>query len=266
MGRSDKRLLTFCSAATAVLAGFAARPLLERFYVNFGIKAEEAAEQAAAWPVILATALLGAFVGILIGRGLLHVRDRWAAMSVGDRVTFFVSVFGGLIASVPLITLANAAGPYQPLLILGIVLGTIGLSIYALQSMEEVLPWNRGGFRGKRRGIKVLDTNVIIDGRIRDVARSGFIEGQLYVPGFVLDELQHIATAPIPCGASAGGAAWTCCTCCRASSLWRYASTTASRRTRRSRWTRAWFASPGRWAQTSSPTISTSTAWPSCRT
>lgn len=40
---------------------------------------------------------------------------------------------------------------------------------------------------------KILDTNVIIDGRIADVCRSGFIEGTLYIPGFVLEELQHIA-------------------------------------------------------------------------
>lgn len=39
----------------------------------------------------------------------------------------------------------------------------------------------------------VLDTNVIIDGRIADVARVGFLSGTLYVPGFVLDELQYIA-------------------------------------------------------------------------
>jgi uncharacterized protein YacL len=43
------------------------------------------------------------------------------------------------------------------------------------------------------RQIKILDTNVIIDGRIADVCRAGFIEGTIYVPGFVLDELQHIA-------------------------------------------------------------------------
>lgn len=40
---------------------------------------------------------------------------------------------------------------------------------------------------------KILDTNVIIDGRIADVCRSGFLEGTIYVPGFVLEELQHIA-------------------------------------------------------------------------
>lgn len=40
---------------------------------------------------------------------------------------------------------------------------------------------------------KVLDTSVIIDGRILDIVRAGFIEGPLVVPVFVLEELQHIA-------------------------------------------------------------------------
>ena len=39
---------------------------------------------------------------------------------------------------------------------------------------------------------KVLDTSVIIDGRILDIAKAGFIEGPLVVPVFVLEELQHI--------------------------------------------------------------------------
>lgn len=40
---------------------------------------------------------------------------------------------------------------------------------------------------------KILDTSVIIDGRIKDIASSGFIEGTLVIPNFVLQELQHIA-------------------------------------------------------------------------
>lgn len=40
---------------------------------------------------------------------------------------------------------------------------------------------------------KVLDTSVIIDGRILDITKAGFIEGPLVVPVFVLEELQHIA-------------------------------------------------------------------------
>ena len=40
---------------------------------------------------------------------------------------------------------------------------------------------------------KILDTSVIIDGRILDLCHSGFIEGSLVVPSFVIDELRHIA-------------------------------------------------------------------------
>ena len=40
---------------------------------------------------------------------------------------------------------------------------------------------------------KILDTSVIIDGRIADICKTGFIEGTLVIPGFILEELQHIA-------------------------------------------------------------------------
>ena len=40
---------------------------------------------------------------------------------------------------------------------------------------------------------KILDTSVIIDGRIADIVKTGFIEGPLVIPEFVLEELQHIA-------------------------------------------------------------------------
>jgi uncharacterized protein YacL len=46
---------------------------------------------------------------------------------------------------------------------------------------------------GGRGHYKILDTNVIIDGRISDICRSGFLEGTLIVPRIVLEELQHIA-------------------------------------------------------------------------
>jgi uncharacterized protein YacL len=41
--------------------------------------------------------------------------------------------------------------------------------------------------------IKILDTSVIIDGRIADITETGFIEGTFMIPQFVLNELQHIA-------------------------------------------------------------------------
>ncbi len=40
---------------------------------------------------------------------------------------------------------------------------------------------------------KILDTSVIIDGRIADIAKTGFVEGPIIIPEFVLKELRHIA-------------------------------------------------------------------------
>jgi uncharacterized protein YacL len=77
------------------------------------------------------------------------------------------------------------------------------LCIVAAMSMKKelVLILSRGGSvvaqepveTNPSENCKILDTNVIIDGRIADVCRTGFLEGPFYVPGFVLEELQHIA-------------------------------------------------------------------------
>lgn len=74
------------------------------------------------------------------------------------------------------------------------------LCISAMMSMSTELwslfPTSRpdgGGRASLMRSVKILDTNIVIDGRIADICHSGFLEGTLYVPGFVLDELQHIA-------------------------------------------------------------------------
>lgn len=49
------------------------------------------------------------------------------------------------------------------------------------------------GQKGYKEIPKVLDTSVIIDGRIYDICQTGFIEGPLVIPSFVLDELRHIS-------------------------------------------------------------------------
>ncbi len=57
-----------------------------------------------------------------------------------------------------------------------------------------------GGLFGKeaenRANQKILDTSVIIDGRIADIADTGFLDGTLVVPQFVLHELQMVADSP----------------------------------------------------------------------
>ncbi|HKS29911.1 MAG TPA: TRAM domain-containing protein [Pyrinomonadaceae bacterium] len=47
-----------------------------------------------------------------------------------------------------------------------------------------------------RRDYKVLDTSVIIDGRIADVAETGFLSGTIIIPQFILRELQQVADSP----------------------------------------------------------------------
>ena len=47
--------------------------------------------------------------------------------------------------------------------------------------------------QGPRRRYKVLDTSVIIDGRIADICETGFVDGTLVIPQFVLKELQLVA-------------------------------------------------------------------------
>lgn len=73
----------------------------------------------------------------------------------------------------------------------------LGLSRGKALSMSEILRI----FRGKgllQENLKVLDTSVIIDGRISDVCETGFLEGGFILPQFILQELQHIADSPEP--------------------------------------------------------------------
>lgn len=87
-------------------------------------------------------------------------------------------------------------------LILNIVLGSIGANI-AIKRKEEIYSFFSffKKIGGKQKGAKgehkvqpkVLDTSVIIDGRIFDICQTGFVEGPLIIPGFILEELRHIA-------------------------------------------------------------------------
>jgi uncharacterized protein YacL len=62
-----------------------------------------------------------------------------------------------------------------------------------LHAFGSLLP---GARRSKAANRVVIDTSAVIDGRIADIARTGFILGTLVVPRFILDELQRIADSP----------------------------------------------------------------------
>ena len=123
--------------------------------------------------------LLGAAIGLTIG-------------------LIIASLLGFSFARVPLI------GSYVGVFC-SVLFGYLGLSI-GYKKKEELLSifhlFPRLGSRDREKGAakvksarlyKILDTSVIIDGRIADICKSGFAEGILLVPEFVLKELRHIA-------------------------------------------------------------------------
>jgi len=148
-------------------------------------------------------------IGFIAGLGFLSYSQRafarmgggWNQLSSGDKVTVFLGIFIGLVASVPfmflLYTLLNGNVVALMVSMIVLIIGFATVSIYVFRSMDDILPWSRSQNK-KRTGIKILDTNVIIDGRIYDVARAGFLEGPLYIPNFVLAELQFIADSHDP--------------------------------------------------------------------
>ena len=138
--------------------------------------------------------ILGGAIGSALGRLLERWFGGWEKMPLGERVTIIFGVFGGVLITIPLASIVQAmAAGYVPIIIGAMIIGLSALCVYVLQSIEEALPWHKSSGNRRRSGIKVLDTNVLIDGRIYDIIRAGFLEGELYVPHFVIQELQHIA-------------------------------------------------------------------------
>ena len=79
---------------------------------------------------------------------------------------------------------------------LNIMLGYMGLILSLDRQADFTLPAFFTNTRGEDRGTRILDTSVIIDGRIADISSTGFLGGNLIIPRFVLRELHAIADCP----------------------------------------------------------------------
>lgn len=130
------------------------------------------------------------------------VLERIRAASAGDLIGGAFGAAVGLMLALflafPLSFLPGEIGRYAPLLT-AVVLGVIGATAGAVKRNE--LGAFAQGVRGVRKGSTadarvLLDTSIIIDGRIADVVRSGFVRGTLIVPKFVLAELQYFNDSP----------------------------------------------------------------------
>ena len=81
-------------------------------------------------------------------------------------------------------------------IVLAVILGYLGFQV-GLKKREEIQSLLPERFQGSKRkvtdAVKLLDTSAIIDGRILNIVKCGFIDGTIIVPQGVLDELQLIA-------------------------------------------------------------------------
>ena len=119
--------------------------------------------------------LLGGAIGLIIG-------------------LIIATLFGNSFSQIPII------GPYIPI-VASLALGYLGMSVGAKKKEDLLSVFSLFKFGSKEKATKsdfkpkhkVLDTSVIIDGRIADICKSGFIEGPLVIPNFILEELRHIA-------------------------------------------------------------------------
>jgi len=111
-------------------------------------------------------------------------------------------IVGLLIAALLSPVLANLPPPFGEYLpfIAAALFGYLGMAVMVMRQKDifGLIGTRLGGDRSvspEERPV-LLDTSVIIDGRIADISQTGFISGTMIVPRFVLNELQHIADSP----------------------------------------------------------------------
>lgn len=118
--------------------------------------------------------------------------------SLGLIFGLLVAFLIGFALNAVQVPILNAVAP----ILLTLLFGYLGFQV-GFKKRDELL--NLFGSRGKKKSgeddteksegqsLKILDTSVIIDGRVADICQTGFLEGTIVIPRFVLEELQHIA-------------------------------------------------------------------------
>ncbi len=154
------------------------------------------------------TGVIGGIVGYIVAPSLIErplesLRHTIQQLPAQTLVSAIVGLFAGLafgaMGAYPTSLLPTPLGQVLPAIValgfgyLGMTIGTLRPDL--LQGVKLRLLGKDNGHekREYHRPPILLDTSVIIDGRIADICRTGFIQGELIVPLFVLNELQHVA-------------------------------------------------------------------------
>jgi len=135
---------------------------------------------------------------------LFEMRIRRASLKtlIGAAVGSILGIVGAYLIGTLIASQESTAVPPETraflTLALIVFMAYIGLMVGAAKGDYLDLSALGGIFHDKasRRDLKILDTSVIIDGRIADVAETGFLTGTLIIPQFILRELQQVADSP----------------------------------------------------------------------
>jgi len=147
--------------------------------------------------------LLGFLVSLFSFRKIVSWVNYFERVSLVDKIGGAIGVILGLsVALLVTVPFAEIPGYGLPIRIFASVVGIVlgvgfamsarGQIVYVFPGLESSLALSDASARARIRP-KMLDTNIIIDGRIADIVESGFLEGALFVPDFILQELHYIA-------------------------------------------------------------------------
>jgi uncharacterized protein YacL len=138
----------------------------------------------------------GSLVGVGVGGAIIYAEVKLQGRSGREILAGVLGLILGLIVALLIVWVViqiPAIDPYRYYVMAGLVLvlGYLG-AVVGIRKRGDIRLSSRRPSQDAACA-KILDTSVIIDGRIADICESHFIEGPLIVPKFVLDELQQIA-------------------------------------------------------------------------
>src|ERR671926_1299732 len=148
------------------------------------------------------SAAAGALIAICIIVFELRIRRATLKTLIGAAVGSILGIIGAYLIGSLISRQESTAldAPMKTFLTLALTffMAYVGLMVGAAKGDYLELSALGGIFsdKGTRRDMKILDTSVIIDGRIADVAEAGFLSGTIIIPQFILRELQQVADSP----------------------------------------------------------------------
>src|ERR671933_424811 len=193
--RTNVILIRLVFTAILVTSGYVLHPVSGEWLVNAGLVSEPLASKlvSAVVAAIIAVAII--FFEVRIRRASLKTLIGAAVGSIMGIVGAYL--IGSLISSQESMAVAPETKTFLTLS-LTFFMAYVGLMVGAAKGDYLDLSALGGIFSDKttRRDYKILDTSVIIDGRIADVAETGFLGGTIVIPQFILRELQQVADSP----------------------------------------------------------------------